>query len=78
LESGIKDFWRERFRHATILCVAVLNSGSCWSALVERLGENAPMKEDVCSSVLVDLKTVVKALGDAERSLLHAIIVLIE
>jgi hypothetical protein len=41
--------------------------------LAERLGENAPMKEEVCSSIFADLKTVGDELGDAERSLFNAI-----
>jgi hypothetical protein len=56
-----------------ILCDAVLNSGSCWSASAERLGENAPMKEEVCSSIFADLNTAGDKFGDTERSLFNAI-----
>jgi hypothetical protein len=41
--------------------------------LAERLGENAPMKEEVCSSIFADRNTVGDELGDAERSLFNAI-----
>jgi hypothetical protein len=41
--------------------------------LAERLGENAPMKEEVCSSIFADLNTVGNELGDTERSLFNVI-----
>jgi hypothetical protein len=54
-------------------CVADLNSGSCCSCFAERLGENAPINEDVCSSICADLNTDGMEDGDGERSLFNAI-----
>jgi hypothetical protein len=72
LESGIKDFCRERFRHAAILCVAVRNSGSVCSASAERRGEKAAWKADVCSWIVEERNISGIGVAEGERSLFNA------
>jgi hypothetical protein len=54
--EGVSDFCRESLRHAAILCVAVRNSGSRCRAAAVSVGEKAPMKDEVCSTICTDLK----------------------